>query len=211
LLDIQDLIREKISELCQQGSRIIEVGSGDGRVISLLKKRKPALVIGTDMLDFSYHHKKLSTPFIRCYISHLPFKDRIFTTAIASNVFPAITRLVTNQTLSELHRVTSKGGTILFSTYNSKAPVFRIKMIIRWKIFFFTLLPLGYQPKKLAAKLSSYRLKIDKVIPFYIHPDNIIRKGLLSKIIRPFSLMYYKMSLKRPLWALMYIFKCIKT
>lgn len=211
MINFYDHVRSKFAELCPEQSIVLEAGSGEGKLIQLLKTRRPIQLIGCDRIDYSEKYRDLGVTFVKCSITHLPFKTGKFTVSLVSNVFLEQTRKETKMTISEIARITKKKGLVLISSYNSNSPVYALKMTLRWKIFLFSIFPIGYSLNFIARELKRNRIRIKSVVPFILHPNSIKRTRLDEKLIIPASLLYHNIIRKNHRMSLMYLFQSEKT
>ena len=98
-----------------EGSRILDVGSGDGEKASyVFSKTKGDLILS----DVAIHKSHSKASFVNCDARNLPFKDSTFDVVTCFHVIEHIEDGLT--VLEEIHRVLKTGGWLLLVTPNAK-------------------------------------------------------------------------------------------
>ena len=115
-IDINELFFASISNYLKYGQHILDIGTGNGSVLSEIVRRNPNLHLTLHGVDnskemVSLAQKKLGGKAIilKADASHLPFADRSFDLLTAKNV--------TRIHAGEIYRVLKPGGIFVFREY----------------------------------------------------------------------------------------------
>ena len=110
-----------------QGIKILEVGSGDGRLVKLMEKEGMD-VVGVDARP---RNKIKSGNEVAARIELLPFADNTFSVVVAHKVFDVSAyEQDSYQMFREIYRVLKKGGIFINSIADRGSP----KEVVPWKL-----------------------------------------------------------------------------
>lgn len=130
----QDLVRTGAIQLCEAGWKdILEVGCGEGILLSRLRQRYPgANISGADVWEEilvkarAKNIKKVNL--FRAGAESLPFESGSFDAVICVNVFFNMSgKENVVRALKEMSRVCAKGGAVIFDIRNSLNPLLFLK------------------------------------------------------------------------------------
>lgn len=114
---------EHVMKSIQPGDKVLELGCGYGRVLSVIT-RKAGLVVGIDTSFFSLVMGKESLSAVsNCYLvnmdaARLAFRDLSFDVVVCIQNGISAFHVDRRELVRESIRVTRRGGTILFSSYS---------------------------------------------------------------------------------------------
>lgn len=112
----RNLQRELLLREAERGQRILDIGSGMGRTLGLLKKQKKSITgvdISKELLsDAKNIHKDIQ--YIRADGANLPFKEAAFDEVILEHVIEHVTNQ--KEVISETYRVLNGGGKLIVCT-----------------------------------------------------------------------------------------------
>ena len=114
----------KNKKISLEGKEVLDVGSGTGTFIEVLRKvfGDSFNVIGTDISPISKNfHRQKKIKFVLTDANKLPFKDGIFDFVSSVDVFEHLVN--PQKALLEMNRVIKKGGFILVRTRNYRSPL----------------------------------------------------------------------------------------
>lgn len=111
-----DLMREKVVEMAEigEGDKVLEVGCGTGfTTLGIAKKAPPERIFCVDLTleQIKRARRKLGANFILGDAENLPFKDKIFDSAISAGSIEYWSDPLKG--ISEMVRVTKSGGKVV--------------------------------------------------------------------------------------------------
>ena len=110
---------EKIVEHVPQGSRILDIGSGSGRIGSLVAMRRNSEVVFCDPLREPDLHLRRKYSYVRASGCHLPFQDNAFDVSLIVTALHHIAN--PSIVLSEAKRVTQSRIIVIEDVYRNRA------------------------------------------------------------------------------------------
>ena len=119
---ILGILKEK--KISFEGKKILDVGSGTGTFVEVLKKvfGDSFEAVGVDISPISREfHRQKKIKFVITDANKLPFKNEAFDFVFSVDVFEHL--LNPQLALLEMYRVTKKGGFILVRTRNYRSPL----------------------------------------------------------------------------------------
>jgi len=123
IVSLRNKIRKKVGELIIYKNNLLDVGVGNGMLLSYLKKKITyvGIDISDKMLELAKEKAlKHSIPFVSVLGNavNLPFPDNSFDTVICIDTFHHIPEKYSNRVLDELFRVARPNGQILLEIKN---------------------------------------------------------------------------------------------
>jgi ubiquinone/menaquinone biosynthesis C-methylase UbiE len=120
---------ERLSEIIEQGARVLDVGCGDGRTTFLLScLRLSPRVIGIDIQAIALRFARLMTetrsvslPFVQADALRLPFRSSSFDCVTMFDVIEHLPREVVPDLLLETRRVLRSDGRVVITTPNRRS------------------------------------------------------------------------------------------
>ena len=119
----------EIEKDLKSGSKVIEVGSGTGQTLSIFSKRHATTGFDISKNALLLSRKNCHCP-IRGNLLEMPFKDESFDFVYNSGVIEHFKEPFNIQGISEMCRITKKGGHILIIVPNSLCVWYRIYKFI---------------------------------------------------------------------------------
>lgn len=183
----QDMVRRQSLALCQGiKGKILEIGCGEGLFLSQLALQNPkAEIWGIDnnkdrLVQAEKRFSDKNLPNIRLSLQEAPnlsFADEYFDIIFCINVFFNMASLdLVEQTLTQMQRITKKGGRILFDFRNALNPLLKVK----YK------LARHYDDSVANLPLNAYRLKNIESILFSLG-FRIIQKKFCGFFLKSFA------------------------
>ena len=136
LLNFLRITTGRIKEWVRVNSKVLDVGCGDGRIISdLLSITQNITAIDIDTEAIARVQSKFqeypSIKVLHTSAQNMPFDDEAFDFVVCMGTFMNFSELIKDDVLTEMKRVTTSEGKIVISSFNENAMIERIKMYSR--------------------------------------------------------------------------------
>jgi ubiquinone/menaquinone biosynthesis C-methylase UbiE len=154
----------------QTGDLLLDVGTGTGAVIPILKKRYPktkvvSIDLAWEMLRRA-RQRELTASLVLNDVHALPFEKHSFSTVVCHNSFPHFQNKLT--ALSEFKRVLEEQGKLIILHDLNRKKVNQIHQCARSKTIHQDLLPAGNEMQLLLKKSGFGEFKIQDAESYYL-------------------------------------------